>query len=182
MGKQNHAEPRSLALLTEVDADDLLEVYDFLVSAEVVEGPFGFREIVSQPWPELLHKVKPPIWEMLDPVEDRHILRSVLSPEELKEELSLKGDAAVAAIRDESRRKFEKLGLARMRHAFKQGITDSQGIANRAESVEAEAWIQEEEARQQRRKWGHLWLLIGVVALLIAGAAVMVRDWMKAPP
>ena len=119
---------------------------------------------------------------MLDPVEDRHILRSVLSPEELKEELSLKGDAAVAAIRDESRRKFEKLGLARMRHAFKQGITDSQGIANRAESVEAEAWIQEEEVRQQRRKWGHLWLLIGVVALLIAGAAIMVRDWMMAPP
>ena len=126
--------------------------------------------------------MKPPIWEMLDPVEDRHILRSVLSPEELKEELSLKGDAAVAAIRDESRRKFEKLGLARMRHAFKQGITDSQGIANRAESVEAEAWIQEEEVRQQRRKWGHLWLLIGVVALLIAGAAIMVRDWMMAPP
>src|SRR5215831_14835077 len=131
---------------------------------------------------ELLHKVKPPIWEMLDPVQDRHILRSVLLPEELKEELSLKGDAAVAAIRDESRRKFQKLGLARMRHAFKQGITDSQGIANRTESVEAEAWIQEEEVRQQRRKWGHLWLLIGVVALLIAGAAVMVRDWMMAPP
>src|SRR5262249_28190593 len=102
--------------------------------------------------------------------------------EELKEELSIKGDAAVAAIRDESRRKFEKLGLARMRHALKQGITDSQGIANRTERVEAEAWIQQEEVRQQRRKWGHLWLLIGVVALLIAGAAVMVRDWMMAPP
>jgi hypothetical protein len=111
-----------------------------------------------------------------------HILRSVLLPKELTEQLSLKGDAAVAAIRDESRRKFGKLGLARMRHAFKQGITDSQGIANRAERVEAEAWIQEEEVRQQRRKWGHLWLLIAVVALLIAGAAIMIRDWMMAPP
>ena len=34
---------RSRSAVAEVDADDLPEVYDFLVSAEVVEGPFGFR-------------------------------------------------------------------------------------------------------------------------------------------
>jgi hypothetical protein len=48
----------------ELDADDLQEVYDFLVDADVVEGPPLLREIVAELWPELLHKVKPPISEM----------------------------------------------------------------------------------------------------------------------
>jgi len=48
----------------ELDTDDLTEMYDFLVNAEVVEGPPGFREIVAELWPQLLHKVKPPISEM----------------------------------------------------------------------------------------------------------------------
>ena len=45
-------------------ADDLNEMYDFLVNADVVEGPPALREIVAELWPELLHKVKPPISEM----------------------------------------------------------------------------------------------------------------------
>ena len=48
----------------EIDADDLNEVYDFLMNADVVEGPPVLREIVAELWPELLHKVKPPISEM----------------------------------------------------------------------------------------------------------------------
>jgi hypothetical protein len=48
----------------EIDADDLNEMYEFLVNAEVVEGPPGFREMVAELWPELLDKVKPPISEM----------------------------------------------------------------------------------------------------------------------
>src|SRR3954468_7026817 len=48
----------------ELDTDDLNEMYEFLVNAEVVEGPPGFREIVAELWPDLLHKVKPPISEM----------------------------------------------------------------------------------------------------------------------
>jgi hypothetical protein len=48
----------------DVKDHDLDEIYDFLVSAEVVEGPPEFREIVAKLWPELLHKVKPPASEM----------------------------------------------------------------------------------------------------------------------
>jgi hypothetical protein len=48
----------------EIDVDDFNEVYDFLVNADVVEGPPVLREIVAELWPELLHKVKPPISEM----------------------------------------------------------------------------------------------------------------------
>jgi len=48
----------------EIDVDDLNEMYDFLVNADVVEGPPVLREIVAELWPELLHKVKPPISEM----------------------------------------------------------------------------------------------------------------------
>jgi hypothetical protein len=59
---------RRLTVMTEtvanLEAGDLDEMYDFLVNAEVVEGPPGFREIVAALWPELLHKVKPPISEM----------------------------------------------------------------------------------------------------------------------
>jgi hypothetical protein len=47
-----------------LETRDLDEMYDFLMNAEVVEGPPGFREIVAALWPELLHKVKPPISEM----------------------------------------------------------------------------------------------------------------------
>jgi len=45
----------------ELDTDDPDELYEFLAHAEVVEGPPGFREMVAELWPELLHKVKPPL-------------------------------------------------------------------------------------------------------------------------
>ena len=48
----------------EVETDDINAVYEFLANAEVVEGPPGFREMVAELWPELLHKVKPPISDM----------------------------------------------------------------------------------------------------------------------
>jgi hypothetical protein len=48
----------------ETDTDDLDEIYEFLPSAEVVDGPPGFREIVAKLWPEMLYKVKPPVSEM----------------------------------------------------------------------------------------------------------------------
>jgi hypothetical protein len=49
---------------TNRDTDRLKQVYELLVKAEVVEGPPGFRDVVAELWPELLHKVKPPISEM----------------------------------------------------------------------------------------------------------------------
>ena len=49
---------------TEVECDDLEELYDFLVEADVVDGPASLRELVADLWPELLHKVKPPRSEM----------------------------------------------------------------------------------------------------------------------
>jgi hypothetical protein len=48
----------------EVETDSLDEMHEFLESAEVIEGPPGFRELVAELWPELLHKVKPPRSEM----------------------------------------------------------------------------------------------------------------------
>ena len=49
---------------TEVECDDLEKLYDFLVEADVVDGPASLRELVADLWPELLHKVKPPRSEM----------------------------------------------------------------------------------------------------------------------
>jgi hypothetical protein len=48
----------------ELNTDDPEELYEFLVHAEVVEDPLGFREIVAELWPKLLHKVKPPLSQM----------------------------------------------------------------------------------------------------------------------
>jgi hypothetical protein len=50
--------------IPEVETEDLDEMYEFLLNADVVEGPPGFREMIADLWPELLHKVKPPISEM----------------------------------------------------------------------------------------------------------------------
>jgi hypothetical protein len=44
----------------ELTADDLQGIYDFIADAEVVAGPDELYTIVSELWPELLHKVKPP--------------------------------------------------------------------------------------------------------------------------
>jgi hypothetical protein len=42
--------------------DNLEGIYEFMLDAEVVDGPPELREIVSELWPELLHK--PPRSEM----------------------------------------------------------------------------------------------------------------------
>jgi hypothetical protein len=47
-----------------VDCDDLEAMYEILLKSDVVEGPPGLREIVGELWPELLHKVKPPLSKM----------------------------------------------------------------------------------------------------------------------
>jgi hypothetical protein len=43
---------------------DMQEIHDFLEDADVVDGPVELRVIVAELWPELLHKVKPPLAEM----------------------------------------------------------------------------------------------------------------------
>ena len=43
---------------------DTQEIHDFLEDADVVDGPAELRFIVAELWPELLHKVKPPLSEM----------------------------------------------------------------------------------------------------------------------
>jgi len=48
----------------DLETDSLDEMYEFLVNADVVEGPPGLRGLVAELWPELLHKVKPPRREM----------------------------------------------------------------------------------------------------------------------
>jgi|SRR6185436_1972982 hypothetical protein len=44
----------------ELAEDDLQGIYDFIADAEIVAGPDELYTIVSELWPELLHKVKPP--------------------------------------------------------------------------------------------------------------------------
>jgi hypothetical protein len=41
-------------------ADDIQGIHDFIEDADIVEGPDELWLIVSERWPELLHKVKPP--------------------------------------------------------------------------------------------------------------------------
>jgi hypothetical protein len=47
-----------------IDCDDLDQMHELLLASDVVEGPPELKEIVRQLWPELLHKVKPPLKEM----------------------------------------------------------------------------------------------------------------------
>jgi hypothetical protein len=47
-----------------VECEDLDEIHEFLLDADVVEGPPELRELVAELWPDLLHKVKPPFSEM----------------------------------------------------------------------------------------------------------------------
>jgi hypothetical protein len=44
----------------EIAADDIQGIHDFIVDADIVDGPDELYAIVQQLWPELLHKVKPP--------------------------------------------------------------------------------------------------------------------------
>jgi hypothetical protein len=41
--------------------DNVDEIFEFLQDAEVVEGPPELYALVAELWPDLLHKVKPPI-------------------------------------------------------------------------------------------------------------------------
>jgi hypothetical protein len=44
----------------DLTADDVQGIHDFIVDADIVDGPDELYAIVQQLWPELLHKVKPP--------------------------------------------------------------------------------------------------------------------------
>ena len=39
-----------------VNCDDLEQMHELLLEADVVEGPHGLREIVAEMWPELFTK------------------------------------------------------------------------------------------------------------------------------
>jgi len=49
-----------MAMFEYNDEDDIDGMYDFIVEADIVEGPDELWVIVSELWPELLHKLKPP--------------------------------------------------------------------------------------------------------------------------
>jgi hypothetical protein len=53
-----------VAMTADVDAeeglDGLDEIHAFIVSAEFVDGPDELYAMVSDLWPNLLHKIKPP--------------------------------------------------------------------------------------------------------------------------
>jgi len=40
--------------------DDIEGIHEFIADADLVEGPDELYALVSELWPELLHKVKPP--------------------------------------------------------------------------------------------------------------------------
>ena len=52
------------AKMAVVEVGDLDQILDSLLAADVVEGAPELREIVEELWPELLHKVKPPLSSM----------------------------------------------------------------------------------------------------------------------
>ena len=52
------------AKMAVVEDGDLDQILDSLLEADVVEGAPELREIVEELWPELLHKVKPPLSSM----------------------------------------------------------------------------------------------------------------------
>jgi hypothetical protein len=56
--------PRNVVNWTPVDCDELEQVHELLLEVDVVDGPPELRDIVADRWPELLHKVKPPLSDM----------------------------------------------------------------------------------------------------------------------
>lgn len=49
---------------TSEENTELEELHETLLEADVVDGPPGLRDLVEELWPELVHKVKPPVSEM----------------------------------------------------------------------------------------------------------------------
>jgi|EndMetStandDraft_9_1072997.scaffolds.fasta_scaffold3593197_1 hypothetical protein len=53
-----------VAVTSDLDAEDgtdgLDDIHAFIVSAEFVDGPDELHAMVSDLWPHLLHKIKPP--------------------------------------------------------------------------------------------------------------------------
>ena len=47
-----------------LDLSDLESVHAFVTSAAIVDGPPTLHALVALHWPELLHKVKPPLEKM----------------------------------------------------------------------------------------------------------------------
>ena len=43
------------------ESGDLQNVHDFSQDADIVEGPDELYAIVAELWPNLLHKIKPPL-------------------------------------------------------------------------------------------------------------------------
>jgi len=48
----------------DVVEEDIQGIHDFVRDAEIVEGSDELYAIVAEVWPELLHKVKPPLSSM----------------------------------------------------------------------------------------------------------------------
>jgi hypothetical protein len=44
----------------DLETDDVQEIHDFIADADIVEGPDELYLLVSELWPHLLHKIKPP--------------------------------------------------------------------------------------------------------------------------
>jgi hypothetical protein len=47
-----------------LDLTELEKVHAFVTRSVVVDGPPALRALVALHWPELLHKVKPPLEQM----------------------------------------------------------------------------------------------------------------------
>jgi hypothetical protein len=89
------------------------------------------------------------------------------------EEQELSGAATMPTIiRIESRRRFEKHGLANIRQALQRGIN------NPAEQAEAKNWVVEEASRQQHQAQRHYWWLLAFVMVAVLGACVIVWQFL----
>jgi hypothetical protein len=50
--------------MRQFNVEEFAQIHQALIENEVVEGPPELKELVEEFWPELLHKLKPPIEEM----------------------------------------------------------------------------------------------------------------------
>lgn len=50
--------------MKEFNVSAVEELHRELLDHDVVDGPPELKELVEELWPDLLHKVKPPRWEM----------------------------------------------------------------------------------------------------------------------